>query len=69
MRDDAAAIRPLLTSRQVAELVQVPPRTLDAWAYRGIGPKHLRIGKHRRYQPADVEAWIAENAAQVAASR
>ena len=63
------AIQPLLTSQQVAELLQVPARTLDAWAYRGIGPRFLRIGKHRRYQSADVAEWIADNAAQVTAVR
>jgi predicted DNA-binding transcriptional regulator AlpA len=48
----------LLTSQQLADLLQVTTRTLDAWAYRGVGPRPIRIGKHRRYSPADVAAWL-----------
>jgi hypothetical protein len=35
-------------------------RTLDQWAYRGVGPPYVRVGKHRRYRPADVEHWLDE---------
>lgn len=53
----------LLTSAQVAgpEWLALPSaKTLDAWAYRGIGPKYVKVGKHRRYRPEDVQAWIGE---------
>jgi Helix-turn-helix domain len=36
----------------------VPKSTLDQWAYLGTGPRFVKIGRHRRYDPRDVEAWI-----------
>ena len=36
----------------------VSKRTLDQWAYLGTGPRFVKIGRHRRYDPRDVEAWI-----------
>jgi len=51
-------LEPLLDSRQVADLLRVPPRTLDRWAYVGSGPPYLRLGRHRRYDPADLRAWL-----------
>ena len=36
----------------------VSKRTLDQWAYLGVGPRFVKIGRHRRYDPRDVEAWI-----------
>ena len=49
------------TASLAAEL-QVPIRTLDQWAYLGKGPRFLRIGKHRRYRPEDVAAWLETRA-------
>jgi predicted DNA-binding transcriptional regulator AlpA len=33
-------------------------KTLYQWRYRGVGPPGLRIGRHIRYRPEDVEAWL-----------
>lgn len=52
-------LRQLLTSSQIAELLQIPVRTLDDWAYRGEGPPFVRIGRHRRYAPDELERWLA----------
>jgi excisionase family DNA binding protein len=49
----------LLTKEELAEMVGVPPRTTDAWAYSGTGPKYVKVGRHRRYVEADVLAWLA----------
>jgi excisionase family DNA binding protein len=48
----------LIDTRQLAENLQIPPRTLDQWAYLGKGPAFIRVGRHRRYRQADVEAWL-----------
>ena len=58
MSDSSAALEQLLTTEQVAELLQVPVDTVRWWRKRGRGPVHLRIGKYARYRRADVEAWI-----------
>jgi excisionase family DNA binding protein len=56
--------RTLGKSTDVAEYLGVPPRTLDMWAYRGVGPRYSKVGKHRRYRWSDVEKWLDEQAAQ-----
>jgi excisionase family DNA binding protein len=52
------ARQPLGTTREVAEYLQKPVRTLDQWAYLGIGPKYARVGRERRYKWSDVDAWL-----------
>ena len=42
----------LLTSDEVAELLQIPRRTLDQYAYLGTGPTFLR----------DVTSWLSARA-------
>lgn len=51
----------LLTADEVAELLQVPKATLYAWRYHGVGPVGYRVGRHIRYDPVDVKAWLNEN--------
>lgn len=50
----------LLSSAELAEYLGVEVGTLDQWASRGGGPIFHKVGVHRRYQPADVRAWLAE---------
>jgi len=38
----------------------VPVSTLYQWRYKGIGPKSRRVGRHLRYRPEDVRAWVEE---------
>jgi excisionase family DNA binding protein len=48
----------LLSSEALAEYLDVPPGTLDQWASRGGGPPFHKVGKFRRYHPADVREWL-----------
>ena len=41
-----------------AYLGGVPVTTLYQWQYKGIGPKSRRVGRHLRYKPEDVRAWV-----------
>lgn len=50
----------LMTSKEVAEFLQVPVSTIHQWRYRNTGPKGFRVGKHVRFKRSDVEAWIEE---------
>lgn len=59
----------LLSGDELGELVGVSTKTLADWRARGLGPAYVRIGRHVRYRPADVEAWIGERAARTAAGR
>ena len=55
--------RRLWTPAEVSEYLGVPIDTLYRWRYLGTGPKAARIGKHLRYDPADVYAWVEEQKA------
>src|SRR5882724_5566661 len=48
----------LWSSTELAEYLGVPPRTTDNWASSGIGPRYFKVGRHRRYHPGDVRAWL-----------
>jgi excisionase family DNA binding protein len=48
----------LWSRREVAEYLDVPEATLARWAYMGAGPPYFRVGRHTRYSPADVFAWL-----------
>ena len=50
----------LLTAKQVAELLAVPESWVREATRAGRIP-HLRLGRYRRYQPAAIDAWLAEN--------
>ena len=37
----------------------VPVNTLYAWRSEKRGPNARRVGRHLRYRPEDVRAWVA----------
>lgn len=49
-----------LTSKELAERLKVPARTLDAWASARRGPRFARFGRYRRYLLSDVIDWEHE---------
>ena len=52
----------LLTEVEVAHLLQLKPRALQAWRVRGGGPAFIRIsGRAIRYRRSDLEQWILEH--------
>jgi excisionase family DNA binding protein len=53
-----AGLAPLLTTADVAQLLDVNERTLGFWRYAGKGPAYLKVGRRVRYRPADVEAYL-----------
>lgn len=60
--------QPLATSDEVAEYLQISPRTLDDWAYRGTGPVFARVGGQRRYRWQDIESWVYQRTSTEAPS-
>lgn len=48
----------LLSAQDVADYVGVPLTTLYQWRTKGTAPRGIRAGKHLRFRPADVEAWL-----------
>lgn len=57
-----APLSRLLTVRELADLLQVPPKTIYTWRYKGIGPRAVPIGKYLRFRPEDVGAWLDAHA-------
>jgi predicted DNA-binding transcriptional regulator AlpA len=53
----------LWTPEEVARFLGVPVPTLYRWRYLGTGPKPGRVGRHLRYDPADVIAWFHQQQA------
>jgi excisionase family DNA binding protein len=51
-------IEKLLTPEEVASILGVPRATLYKWRLVGEGPPALKVGKHLRYRPADLDAWL-----------
>ena len=48
----------LMSTVQVAELLQIPVGTLHNWRYRGHGPAGFRVGRHIRFLRSDILQWI-----------
>jgi excisionase family DNA binding protein len=49
---------PCWTVEEVAAYLRVPVETLYTWRKRHYGPPAARVGRHLRYDPADVRAWL-----------
>jgi hypothetical protein len=44
----------------VADFLGVPVTTLHRWRYDGVGPDAFRVGRHLRYDPDVVRAWLRD---------
>jgi len=54
----------LLSPQDLAELLQIPTATLYKWRHTGDGPLGIRVGRHVRYRPADVDRWLKSREAR-----
>jgi len=44
---------------EVSCLLGIPVATLRAWRCQGRGPASVKLGRHVRYDPVNVRAWVA----------
>ena len=51
----------LLSVDEVAEFLGIPVATLYQWRHKGCGPEAYRVGRHLRYDPSTVRAWLDEH--------
>ncbi len=51
---------------EVSDFLGVPVATLHRWRCLGTGPQAFRVGRHLRYDPAVVRAWVVTECAQKA---
>ena len=54
----------LLSLRQLAEYLGVPPSSVYYWRTQGKGPPGFQVGKALRFRVDDVDAWLQEQAAR-----
>jgi len=59
-REAVDGARQLLTTKQAADYLNRPIRTLEDWRYRGFGPPFIKMGRAVRYDPGDLRQWIEE---------
>lgn len=59
----ATASDELWSIEEVSAFLRVPVGTLYQWRYRRTGPRAFKVGRHLRYDPADVRAWLSGQAA------
>lgn len=55
----------LWTHAETSEFLGIPPATLHDLNYKRTGPRSFKVGRHRRYDPQDVLAWLGERASDV----
>jgi predicted DNA-binding transcriptional regulator AlpA len=48
----------LWTIHEASQFLSVPVNTLYQWRVTGDGPRAFKLGKHFRYDPADIRAWL-----------
>jgi excisionase family DNA binding protein len=57
---DLALAEPLLTARQVADLLEVPQSSVYEYARRRHDPlPAIRVGRHVRFHRLALERWIS----------
>lgn len=47
-----------VTASELAKRFGIPEGTLRYWRHAGIGPRSFKVGRHVRYDEADVLAWL-----------
>lgn len=57
----------LWSTRETAEYLGLAEATLHQLTHKGTGPRSYKVGRYRRYDPADVGAWLAARASSPAA--
>lgn len=48
----------LMTEGQAAQILDVVPKTMQAWRCRGGGPRFYKIGRLCRYKQSDLEEFL-----------
>jgi DNA-binding transcriptional MerR regulator len=55
---EVVPIVPMWTTDDLAAFLAIPAKTLRQWRCKDYGPPWRKFGKHVRYDPADVRAWL-----------
>jgi len=62
MTTDAAAAtpEPLISIRELAQLLGTPVQTIYDWRKHGRGPRGYRLGRAVKFRPSEVETWLQQ---------
>lgn len=52
----------LWSHSETAAFLGLPPATLHQMLHKRTGPRSYKVGRHRKYDPADVAAWLEDRA-------
>ena len=52
---------PLWNIHDLASYLNLPVQTIYYWRTHGHGPPARKLGKHLRWHPADVDAWLEQS--------
>ncbi len=55
-----------LTPLDLADLLGIPVETVYQWRRKRTGPRGFRVGRHLRYDPEDVQAWVTSQIEEAA---
>jgi excisionase family DNA binding protein len=66
-RREQASKSPYLLPSEVAEVLQVSPKTVTRWAKEGKLASRRTLGGHRRYARADIESLVERLQEQLSA--
>lgn len=55
-----ARVSRLWSVEEAAHFLGVPETTLYQWRHKQTGPPSHRVGRHVRYFPEEVQAWVKE---------
>ncbi|AXB45381.1 helix-turn-helix transcriptional regulator [Amycolatopsis albispora] len=53
-------VEALWTPDDLAEFLGIPEKTLREWRTKNYGPRWVKMGKHVRYLPDAVQAWVSQ---------
>jgi excisionase family DNA binding protein len=60
MATGSAVPQKLLTVEEAGKFLGVPVQTLYSWRATGKGPTAVKVGRHLRYRPESLAAWLDE---------
>ncbi|MFI6329877.1 helix-turn-helix domain-containing protein [Micromonospora chersina] len=56
----------LWSHQETADFLQIPAATLHQLNHKRTGPRSYKVGRHRRYDPTEVMAWLESRASDAA---
>jgi len=60
-QDKPTTYSAILNPDEVAQLLQIPVRTLEEWRHKKTGPPYRKLGRHVRYQLSKIMDWFENN--------